>query len=203
MLHFGADELLWECKEKVACESFPETFPKALFHGWSDQRTQPIYDIWPEIIHRYTSAKLTHGKDKLVALSGIAGVAKDEIVRSGLDDDYIAGMWRRNLENQLWWSIIDRSDRPSPYRVPSWSWASVDGTVIYPSMGVGGQDVVQYAHVLDVRVTPVGTDPFGQVKGGVLKLGCKFMLLGRQEGFRVLVLSPAWRNRVPSRRRYL
>jgi hypothetical protein len=188
-LHFGADELLWECKEKVACESFLETIPKVLL-DISGERRQPLYDMWPEIIYRYTSAKLTYGKDKLVALSGIARATKDEIARS--NDYYVAGMWRGNLEMQLWWTPAMGllSSRPRPNRAPTWSWASIDGPVIYPSMRFEKQTTERCAHVLDVNVTPIGADPFGQIDGGVLKLGFQYMLLGTQENFDVIVSLP-------------
>lgn len=53
--------------------------------------------------------------DKVVAISGIARATRDQI-----DDDYVAGMWRRGLEGQLCWYVFNsKSPRPTPYRAPS------------------------------------------------------------------------------------
>lgn len=46
-------------------------------------------------------------------------------------DEYISGLWRKDIEYQLLWSVKDDSltYRPHIYRAPSWSWASVDGVI--------------------------------------------------------------------------
>jgi hypothetical protein len=122
-----------------------------------------------------------------VAISGIARAAKDET-----NDEYVAGMWKRDLEAQLCWSTdVGMSPRPTPYRAPTWSWASVDGIVQCPSSSeVVGMTANQYAHILDISLTPAGTDWLGELRGGVLKLGIKFMLSGRLKGEELLVSLP-------------
>jgi hypothetical protein len=65
----------------------------------------------------YSRAKLTKHSDKLVALSGLAHAVQRE---SG--DQYVAGLWRKDLEYSLLWSIYtdDRMMcRPQPYRAPT------------------------------------------------------------------------------------
>lgn len=83
-----------------------------------------VYDIWNDILRTYVQCSLTKAEDKLIALSG---VAKDFASAAG--DEYLAGLWRRNLINELLWSVGEPweeprpSTRPSRYRAPSWSWA--------------------------------------------------------------------------------
>lgn len=179
MLFFSVHELFWHCKEKVACESFPERLPENLTEDGNKQWNEPLYKNWHRIIQLYSGAELTYGKDKLVALSGIAKATKDEIAKSELDDEYLVGMWRRDLEMRLCWRTCANKPRVYPYRAPSWSWMSVDGPIEMFRIGIESQIIVQYAHVIDARVITAGPDPFGQVEGGVLKLGVKYMLPGK------------------------
>jgi len=69
-LHFSRTEIFWECKNKLACESFPYEIPGQLFRKTNFKKTKEL--DWHCILRYYTAAKLTYGSDKLVALSGIA-----------------------------------------------------------------------------------------------------------------------------------
>ncbi len=60
------------------------------------------------------------------------------------------------------------------YRAPTWSWASVDGSVWYPNDRLSEPE--KLSHVLDVRLSSLGPDTFGQVSGGMLTLGYSSML---------------------------
>ncbi|KAI1081288.1 hypothetical protein F5B20DRAFT_537639 [Whalleya microplaca] len=64
--------------------------------------------------------------DKLVAISGIA-----KSYQSVFRSDYVAGLWKSNLCQNLCWYSRNNLERISTYRAPSWSWASVDGGVRY------------------------------------------------------------------------
>ena len=146
VLHFGEEQLLWECQELQACEMFPDGLPKAVetrqlrFERMSDPGSdssdssdQASVELafhqseWEYILETYTACQLTREEDKLVALSGLA-----KRMERLLDDEYTAGLWRKCLPGQLLWSV-DRAEgckRPEvPYRAPSWSWAAIDGPV--------------------------------------------------------------------------
>lgn len=47
--------------------------------------------------------------------------------------EYLAGLWRKDLEHQLLWKVSNRAPAvaESTVAAPSWSCASVDGTVEY------------------------------------------------------------------------
>lgn len=83
----------------------------------------------------FSSKDFTVHTDRLPALAGlafqIAGVVKD--------DQYLAGLWRKNLAQDLLWSLEER-DRRIPFQErinslsdplsttrPSWSWAGIAG----------------------------------------------------------------------------
>src|SRR5204862_3211692 len=98
--------------------------------------------------------------DKLIAFAGVGGA-----IAASADTECIAGMLKRTLiYDLLWWR--DREDRQLlklnsiPSRAPSWSWASVDGQVHFPTdIGRVRQTFVTN---LDVLTTVPGSDPLGK-----------------------------------------
>jgi hypothetical protein len=84
---------------------------------------------WVTIVEIYSHCSLSYPKDKLVAISGIA-----QLLGQKLNCDYLAGMWRRDLEHQILWKVTRSLPAPKKdgTRGPSWSWASVDGGVEIP-----------------------------------------------------------------------
>jgi len=84
---------------------------------------------WIPVVEIYTRSALTFPKDKLVAISGMARELSGD-----MKCEYLAGLWRRDLEHQLLWKV--RTPHPATkkedMRGPSWSWASVDGSIEIP-----------------------------------------------------------------------
>jgi hypothetical protein len=116
-LHFSRTDLLWECKEKESCTLYPERLPRNLCDHQSYWDRASLASNWPLVVTLYSGAKLTKYSDKLVALSGLAHAVQRE---SG--DQYVAGLWRKDLEYNLLWTIYldDRIiSRPQPYRAPT------------------------------------------------------------------------------------
>jgi hypothetical protein len=64
--------------------------------------------------------------DRLPALAGIA-----RELEIAWKDTYVAGMWLSNLFEWLTWYSDCKEPPKSAYRAPSWSWASVDGTITF------------------------------------------------------------------------
>jgi hypothetical protein len=131
ILHFTDREVFWECDEKVASESFPERFPPNQEEDFA-QLIKPIpekrpitHAIWAKMVEEYSRCKLTLVRDRLVAISGLA-----RLFEARLGDEYIFGLWKRNLESQLLWTStnnFNRRERITPCPTPSWTWASQDG----------------------------------------------------------------------------
>lgn len=137
---------------------------------WVPRQYENPYQVWNDILEAYTRCALTKPGDKFVAISGIA----KEFARA-IDDEYLAGLWRKNLMNNLLWvakdvlspGISPQPVRPTPYRAPSWSWASLDAPdTNTQELGLHGE----YAEVLGVRVVPWGDDPTGQLRHACLHL---------------------------------
>ncbi|KAH6972470.1 heterokaryon incompatibility protein [Ilyonectria sp. MPI-CAGE-AT-0026] len=141
ILHFGERQLLWECQMKDAAEVYPDGLPPEIsssssrFKSLSPDRYTSRNDsnvgghlLWQRIVEKYTACGITYPGDKLVALSAIA-----KTLTPVLQDEYVAGMWRRYLACELLWNASTNQEKKESgleiYRAPSWSWAAVNGLV--------------------------------------------------------------------------
>jgi hypothetical protein len=181
-VHF-ADQVFWECRELYASEEYTFGLPQGMtrsepsLKSFGEVVARPvpgdIYRLWTKIVNHYSHCKLTVEKDKLVAISAIA-----KILQPLLDDVYIAGLWKKQLLEQLLWYNIDESGKiplPKCYRAPSWSWASVNSAVImseyatieYPEhLSVS----LTWAKVLETYTEPLEGDATGEIKSGFIQL---------------------------------
>ncbi|KAF4627528.1 hypothetical protein G7Y89_g10626 [Cudoniella acicularis] len=129
---------------------------------------------WFEILVRYSSRSLTLASDKLPALSGLA---HEYQLRWG--DEYVAGMWKKDLWKSLLWRRNEKYNLPEPkrpvkYRAPTWSWASMDGRIEFDTFpNFREQD--SRIQINDVSVELSGSDSMGQVSGGIIELRAVFV----------------------------
>lgn len=187
VVHFGARQVLWECLELEACETYPTGLPfefsprrfKGLDPAVDGQRMRrnlgpnidvdndqfDAYYLWDNIITSYSVGALSHEEDKLIALSGVA-----KYMESILHDRYLAGLWRQWLPSQLLWRYDSPRTRPYEYRAPSWSWASVNAQTNFGLTAGRSYDLGIVASVVDVKIESPGQDTTGQVTGGHLRL---------------------------------
>ncbi|OCL02287.1 HET-domain-containing protein, partial [Glonium stellatum] len=153
-IHFGNQQLFWECRECIACETIPFGLPLSLcpspeisvastalpFLSTFRQRD----NFWNNIVDWYSQCLLTFPDDKIIALSGIA--AHTERSAPETYGRYLAGLWSNKLPYDLLWEALPRRlmdldfpkgtekvHRPPSYRAPSWSWASVDAHIRLPA----------------------------------------------------------------------
>ncbi|KAI1259834.1 heterokaryon incompatibility protein-domain-containing protein [Xylariaceae sp. FL1019] len=198
MLHYAQHQLHWECRESINSEAggppFGELIDNSGEESWHRGRLgrtsddllekdeiQKIQDAsqrasngrrehesWYGLIQEYCERDLTNGSDKLPALSGIAHAYAQQH-----NAEYVAGLWLDAIATGLLWHCRDAESlkRPSTYRAPSWSWASVDGPVEFFSVSDGlilGDAIEIYD--ISTRIEPDGLDPFGKVRSGKLSL---------------------------------
>jgi hypothetical protein len=178
-IHLGDRGAFWECRHTIANEYLPDGFTKRLGSGLlrTMARTEHLQSWWAEVVRLFTSADLTFARDKLPALSGIA-----KRIHGQKGGQYLAGLWRdERIEAQLCWRVTSPRIRPTEWRAPSWSWASVDGPIVYTPTQPGICDDT-YAHVVDASVTPLAGDVFGQLSAGTLRIECANIILGRVAG---------------------
>ena len=176
-LHYTKTQLFWECRESKACESSPHPYlristnhfriPESMDgkHELFGLNAKPLYRNWPEMIEKYTDTLLSRPEDKLVAISGLA-----RQVYSITKDKYCAGIWRKDLIFQLLWRLqTPQNKKDLPYRAPSWSWASAEGTVKFP------EDSRHETSELEIKsVQSIGVDgklwSFDQIEYGSVRL---------------------------------
>ena len=142
-VHFS-DQLYWECQSSYASELCPRRPPKELELEFHDNFVQnakeklshiaaddlmSLHVLWSSFVRVYSDTDLSVSSDRLVAIRGLA----NQFVRTyGLrDSDYLAGLWRPFLAEELIWgrqpdSYHDKGPK-QPDLAPSWSWASVRG----------------------------------------------------------------------------
>ena len=193
VLHFGKRQLLWECNESRACEVYPRGMripnPRPSFRSTSDKflkesfttilqgglenalTSSQMHGAWNDLVQYYTRCNLTMSKDKLVAISGIV-----KRLQPLFKTDYLAGLWKDNLLQQLLWHVdfynevrrdLAGEERPE-YRAPSWSWASIDAPIRTGWHLHREQD--HMATIIEARVTPVTDDITGQIAKGYIRL---------------------------------
>jgi hypothetical protein len=136
--------LLWQCRRRLACETFPNSLPPIYFSRYgvttlgqvissliksSQLQGQHYYNLlttWGQVCETYSKAQLTYSKDRLPAF---AGIAEDFSTFTG--EIYVEGLWLRSIEQQLLWMTLDNfnAQRNEPLRARSWSWLSIDGAI--------------------------------------------------------------------------
>jgi hypothetical protein len=158
VLHFGPQELFWECNERVSCEC---TFlnstassrrrashsPKMVHvRAQKNASEAALSSRWRSVVSEYTSGQLTYASDKLPA---IAGIAKQLMSRMP-PQKYLAGLWERSLVHDLIWRVDSPCALAGELSTPSWSWASVLGPVSYPAIEDSDSDAVSAAVTVDI-----------------------------------------------------
>lgn len=129
---------------------------------------------WYRIIEYYSNRELVKPSEKLVAISEIAAEVRSTFFKLGISPgQYFAGHWENILLESLLWNVRDLSHRPSTYRAPSWSWASIDALVNVQA----NVDCFQQIWLSEVISTNMErsdiSDELGEVDGGQVVLkGC-------------------------------
>lgn len=120
-LWFGWDNPLFGDSFNVVYKWKPYTFfadPETIFNEWR-HLTVPAY----------SARALSKPKDRLPAAAGIAS-----LIARKYNQEYLAGIWSRDLECGLMWSVPpspELAPAPDDYIAPSFSWASVNREVVY------------------------------------------------------------------------
>lgn len=141
--------------------------------------TEP-YASWCDAVTQYGGRQMTRLTDRLPAISGLAHFFKESSLHS---DDYLAGLWKNDLLNQLLWMGLPRYDSnkisyaapiTSDYIAPTWSWASHIGGVHFGAsfrlLVPEGVFVQRYVSIIEAQTTVLGTDEMGRVSAAHLRL---------------------------------
>lgn len=179
-VQFRDREMVWECRTILKCECGTLSRPSqtrtnnskvALQNGLKSSSSLTALELWPKVVDAYALRQLTKKGDVLPALSGLA-----KIFQSSSGGTYLAGLWLETLPISLLWEA--RGVRASPYRAPTWSWASIetsasDSTLISTWEGHQADFICSTVHA--ASCTPKGSDHTGQVAGGHLIISGKVL----------------------------
>ncbi|TGJ81909.1 hypothetical protein E0Z10_g6844 [Xylaria hypoxylon] len=151
ILHYGTQQMIWECSELRAAEDGDfapivedqlgrikqsATLSTTVFNARKrdiDGVTEvPAYRYaeWHAMIEDYTNREITQDSDRLPALLGLRVALESEV-----DDSYLAGIWLKGLLEGLTWCTASKNKplaRPDNPSIPSWTWVSVKGPVQFP-----------------------------------------------------------------------
>jgi hypothetical protein len=99
--------------------------------------------------------------------------------QSQFKDEYLAGLWLKNIEAQLLWQVHSFGcSRPAKYRAPPWSWASLDGKIELPGLNMHSLEFDRVKETIAIRVADfkiqptVPSQPFGQIQSASLRIEC-------------------------------
>ncbi|CZR52711.1 uncharacterized protein PAC_02588 [Phialocephala subalpina] len=103
-----------------------------------DDKEEEISTMYTQTqtVETYSSCELTHDDDKLVAMSGIAERYHEKLLEAS-QCQCLAGIWSgKHIIPSFMCGPSPRGDpsvhfRPKIYRAPSWSWASMQGGIVY------------------------------------------------------------------------
>ncbi|KAI0423406.1 heterokaryon incompatibility protein-domain-containing protein [Xylaria sp. FL1042] len=155
-LCFLGDQVYWECNELVACEQQPrgllrsdhwvasgrnghwvppqeyrELLPREPLRKptLSFNCPEKVRTEWYRFVARYSACGLTYASDKAIAIAGVAAC-----IQMQTQDEYLAGLWKRDLPNQVCWKVTDGAPwidryRDSEFASPTWSWISISTAV--------------------------------------------------------------------------
>lgn len=142
---------------------------------------EELYNEWGKSIAPiYSDRQFTKPEDALPAISGLA-----RYFSTVLADEYIAGLWKRDMLRGLIWSyctypgtsfphindLLKRLSQRNPYIAPSWSWIgrrNVDMDLYRSVQDTRG--VFQSLCDIEATVDVQGQNPFGRISYAQLRV---------------------------------
>lgn len=188
-LYFG-EELSRRRREASACECSGGNHCIEYDHSLSVLPGHSIEKLrlqWQNMVEEFTWLQLSFEEDRLPAFSGLA-----QQYQPRLGSEYLAGLWRENLVADLMWFAYPdygieakpySTNRPRKWRAPSWSWASVEGPVLFSKDYYISEaeacaesitclaeitDVTSLVEIISVECSASSLDPMGTVAMGRL-----------------------------------
>lgn len=188
---FGKHELLWNCSCLWDCECDWTHIRRGkpneesdimlkngvvLFPRINQLSEEDLYHEWRiAIVYPYSYRDLSFSKDRLFALSAISTAFHER-----LDDEFLAGLWRKQLHRDLSWhrqTRVREGFETDSYTAPSWSWASLNPNVpVVWNMPIKGLPLASTCQIIEADCTPVSDiNPFGSVSAGHITLEGLFL----------------------------
>ncbi|KAK4111313.1 hypothetical protein N656DRAFT_790404 [Canariomyces notabilis] len=166
LIEFSSTQVRWRCRSKQSCEAGfpPKRRYEKFFHDsliLADLASSAVdgHDSvislgdWAGLVNSFTRRELSDPGDKLLAFSAVPRLWESDLPFNLC--------WRvQNIWTPLGGSQDTRQPRPTTYRAPSWSWASVDGTIDF--------EILRESYRSHVKAGSNENAPFGAVRAGYL-----------------------------------
>ncbi|KAI2619925.1 HET-domain-containing protein [Hypoxylon sp. NC1633] len=131
LIYFCKNMLHFECRTCKHSEDGESATSKGGLWPRTELPTETWFNLWSDMIIKYTRRKLTYGDDKLIAVQSIVNEMKEKVPGPYID---FAGVWQTNIHRDLLWRPwAGIPTYPDKYRAPTWSWASLDCGVAFCS----------------------------------------------------------------------
>jgi hypothetical protein len=180
--------MYWECAERFEEESgnvvaneqnfYKEYALDRVAKGLKDasraQHPDAARDAWFRLVREYTSRDMTFQSEKLPALSGVISELEKQLPK----DKCYAGIWRSWFVRGLLWRLqvpeldsyvnVSKPRHKGEWRAPSWSFASIEGVVLYNS---NDDTTITCAQLVECKLTPKSNlNPLGALQSGFARI---------------------------------
>ena len=186
MLIFSSNQLQWQCLNTSLADGGNETCSEfhrrryEILHAAKMMRpgleSRDYYlRIWEDIVNDYTKRIEGEAEDKLANLAGVAADFHNVFITFDKNEQYAAGLWTSCFPTLLmWYQPAHKSNsiysRPTDYRAPSWSWASVTGLIEPGSSVCQAKGRVPSLEVLKVTIERPKGHQYGNVTHAELQV---------------------------------
>jgi hypothetical protein len=142
-----------------------------------------LHKLWCSIVRFYSGTELSYACDRVVA---IRGIANSLIIQYGLsNEDYVAGIWRPCLPEQLVWGRAKETFPKEKHKelfkyAPSWSWASCEGRTRFTQINLGAGGF--RAYLIKVNSIEVPENSTGKVQTASIILVGRLLPLNFEPG---------------------
>jgi hypothetical protein len=148
-----------------------------------------LYSAWYRLLNRFSTRSLTHQKDCLPAIAGLAKSFQDK-----LDDQYCAGLWKRDILHGMPWKTGYQNDEFTQAKYftkarmkissedsgSSWNWITAFSSgLTWPDDSCRSAIT---AKLIDIEVYRATADDFGQISGGKLTLKATYRDISLRQG---------------------
>lgn len=175
ILHFGKEQLYWECKTVFRSEDGYEDHDNKSYDLKGINDDDPTA-YWTSAIEHYSKLELTYENDRLPAISAL--VKRMQPLRP--DDVYIGGMWVKSILKDLVWkrktNELPRPDRPDTV-APTWSWISITSQVLWSHT-----EPLSSLRLVDMTYDLTGPSHFGRVSEASIVLEGAFLHIMHKPG---------------------
>lgn len=196
LLVFGLGMVFFECAQGRHCENGFHDHAQVLASPSRKILSDEPFQFFQKSVEVFSRKQLSFESDRLAAISGLG---KEIARRTG--SEYVAGLWADNLLRDLLFERKARGTAPQraeilrelPKDGPSWAWPAHPGGVEWPHylwnnnsrLASGETWRLECNDGIGFETTLAGSNIFGRVTRGVLRLRTKAISLSRLAGDRL------------------